>query len=276
VVDLMLNKYKSGNANVKGVYFDEENRRHLIGIRSTYATAALAYVDKPNATKADTATAVKLLKKCDELMDEDNLPYGMMSDFQRHNYTSMILYLAAQKSNYKALADKIINSLTKDYEQQKRYYQSLPDSKRQAMYESEIPSLISVFLNSRWEISGYSKNVSDTVMTNYRKDVEASQKTGGDLPMPFITLNSGKITAYTSCMQFSSIYNTPDFDQLFINFRQTMDENGFNVLGMMKPNQKDIFLETLKTINGFKFDNNFNTLILTKNGTEVMRFKRLM
>ena len=35
--EVLKNKFAFGNANVKGVYFDEENRRHLIGIRQAYA-----------------------------------------------------------------------------------------------------------------------------------------------------------------------------------------------------------------------------------------------
>jgi len=36
----LKNKFAFGSANIPGVYFDEENRRHLIGIRQSYAEAA--------------------------------------------------------------------------------------------------------------------------------------------------------------------------------------------------------------------------------------------
>ncbi len=44
--DKMMNKFNFGNANVPGVYFDEENRRHLNSIRLAYAQAAGSLADK--------------------------------------------------------------------------------------------------------------------------------------------------------------------------------------------------------------------------------------
>lgn len=38
VYDKMINKFASGNADKPGVYFDEENRRHLNTIRMAYAS----------------------------------------------------------------------------------------------------------------------------------------------------------------------------------------------------------------------------------------------
>ena len=41
VFDKMMNKFAFGNADKPGVYFDEENRRHLNSIRMAYAQAAV-------------------------------------------------------------------------------------------------------------------------------------------------------------------------------------------------------------------------------------------
>jgi hypothetical protein len=38
--ETLKNKFAFGSANIPGVYFDEENRRHLIGIRQAFAEAA--------------------------------------------------------------------------------------------------------------------------------------------------------------------------------------------------------------------------------------------
>jgi hypothetical protein len=46
VADVMMNKFVFGNANVPGVYFDEENRRHLNSIRQAYASAAMSLAMK--------------------------------------------------------------------------------------------------------------------------------------------------------------------------------------------------------------------------------------
>ena len=53
VYDKMMSKFASGNADKPGVYFDEENRRHLNTIRMAYASAAmdLAQKDKKEELK---------------------------------------------------------------------------------------------------------------------------------------------------------------------------------------------------------------------------------
>jgi hypothetical protein len=48
----MMNKFTFGNANVKGVYFDEENRRHLNTIRLAYAQAAINFTSNISGTGA--------------------------------------------------------------------------------------------------------------------------------------------------------------------------------------------------------------------------------
>ncbi len=132
VMDKMMNKFAFGNADKKGVYFDEENRRHLNSIRLAYAQAAGNLAD--NGRKED---AKKLLAKCDKMMAEENMPYGMVGRYQQHNQIAMQLLYAAFKAGDKALADKISKSLRKDMEQQAAYYESLPDNKREAMSTEE-------------------------------------------------------------------------------------------------------------------------------------------
>jgi len=122
VMNKMLNKFVFGNADKKGVYFDEENRRHLNSIRLAYAQAAGNLADA--GRKED---AKKLLNRCDKMMNEDNIGYGMVSRYQQHNQIAMQLLYAAYKAGDTQLADKISKSLRKDMEQQVSYYQSLPD-----------------------------------------------------------------------------------------------------------------------------------------------------
>ncbi|WP_457831579.1 hypothetical protein, partial [Staphylococcus aureus] len=59
-----LNVFAAGNADKKGVYFDEENRRHLNTIRSAYADLA---IDLAAAGKKEEAR--KVLHKVDKMMD---------------------------------------------------------------------------------------------------------------------------------------------------------------------------------------------------------------
>ena len=133
VVDKMMKKFVFGNADKPGVYFDEENRRHLNSIRLAYAQAASNLAD---AGRKDEAK--KLLHKCDDAMLDENFSYGMVSRSQQQNQISLQFLYAAYKAGDTALADKVTRSLKKDMEQQVAYYQSLDDSKRELLsYEEE-------------------------------------------------------------------------------------------------------------------------------------------
>jgi hypothetical protein len=120
VVDKMMNKFAFGNCDKPGVYYDEENRRHLNTIRLAYGSAALNLAQ--SGRKDD---AKKMLEKCDKMMLQENFPYGMVSRFQQHNYTSMIMLQASYAAGDTVLAAKISKSLKKDLEQQLSYYASL-------------------------------------------------------------------------------------------------------------------------------------------------------
>jgi hypothetical protein len=124
VYDKMMGKFVFGNANVKGVYFDEENRRHLNSIRLAYAKAAgnLAENGKKDEAK-------KMLEKCDAGMLEENMSYGMVSRYQQHDYVSYQFLDACYKAGDTALAEKVTRSLKKDLEQQMTYYNSLNENR---------------------------------------------------------------------------------------------------------------------------------------------------
>lgn len=120
VVDVMMNKFVFGAANKPGVYFDEENRRHLNTIRMAYASAASNLADHGKKEEAK-----KMLEKCDRNMLEENFPYGMVSRFQQQNIVSRQFLEAAYKAGDMALAEKVSKSLRKDLEQQMKYYAAL-------------------------------------------------------------------------------------------------------------------------------------------------------
>ncbi len=132
VMDKMMNKFSSGGAEKQGVYFDEENRRHLNTIRLAYAQAAGTLAD--GGRKDD---AKKLLNKCDKMMQESNMSYGMVSRQQQQNQISLQFLFAAYRAGDETLIKKVTTSLKKDIEQQATYYQNLPDNKRQAMAQEE-------------------------------------------------------------------------------------------------------------------------------------------
>ncbi len=124
VFDKMMNKFVSGNADRPGVYFDEENRRHLNTIRMAYASAALDLAQKDRKDEAK-----KMLNKVDKMMLEENFPYGMVSRNQQHNYISQNMLQAAYLAGDTNLIAKITKSLKKDLEQQLSYYASLDEER---------------------------------------------------------------------------------------------------------------------------------------------------
>lgn len=122
--DKMMTKFASGNADKPGVYFDEENRRHLNSIRMAYASAALDMAQKNKKEEAR-----KMLNKADKMMLEENFPYGMVSRNQQQNYISLLMLQAAYASEDTVLAAKISVSLKKDLQQQITYYNSLDENR---------------------------------------------------------------------------------------------------------------------------------------------------
>jgi len=114
---VMMDKFAFGNAATKGVYFDEENRRHLFSIRQAYAEAATAMAQQGNKEQARA-----LLQKVDKGMNEDNMPYGITSRGNQHNMVSVQLVDAAYKAEDQQLAAKISGKVRKDLSEQLAYY----------------------------------------------------------------------------------------------------------------------------------------------------------
>jgi hypothetical protein len=115
--EIIKNKYAFGNANIKGVYFDEENRRHLLGIRQSVAEAAVALSNEGQNEKAK-----ELLNIVDKNMLAENIPYGLLSRYNQHDYISFLLLEVAFKCGNKEVANKIKTSLAKDIQQQLAYF----------------------------------------------------------------------------------------------------------------------------------------------------------
>ncbi|MEJ7736617.1 MAG: DUF2723 domain-containing protein [Chitinophagaceae bacterium] len=128
MVDKLMNKFGFGGANIKGVYFDEQNRLHLNSIRMAYAEAASSLADENRKDEAR-----KVLDKSDKGILVENHPYALVSKNNQHNYMSFKYLEACYKSGYKELADKISRALHKDFTQQMSYYASLPEGKQEAM-----------------------------------------------------------------------------------------------------------------------------------------------
>jgi len=126
-VDTMYNnlmtKFKFGGADKPGVYFDENGRRSLLGIRRAFSTLGLAL-----AAQGKKDSALKVLNYGDKMLNPSTLPYGMVSgENAAHDITSMqyvyAYYMAGDNKKAAMIADEVI----KDCEQQLSYYDSLPE-----------------------------------------------------------------------------------------------------------------------------------------------------
>jgi tetratricopeptide (TPR) repeat protein len=128
----MMNKFMFGNADKAGVYFDEENRRHLGALRTAYAELALSL-----SAEGRFEEAKKAVQKADKMLNEANFPYGLTNRYNIHNRNSLLFMQACTEAGELALAKKISAAVKKDLQQQMQYYESLKGKKREFM-EQEI------------------------------------------------------------------------------------------------------------------------------------------
>lgn len=136
MVDKLMTKFGFASANIKGVYFDEQNRLHLNSIRMAYAEAAASLADQNRKGEA-----LQVLDKADKNILNENHPYAMVSKNNQHNYFTFKFLEASYKAGAKDLADRVSKALHKDFAQQISYYNALPDGKQEAM-KSEIQGAV--------------------------------------------------------------------------------------------------------------------------------------
>jgi hypothetical protein len=102
----------------KGVYFDEENRHHIISIRNTFAKTAGNLADANR--KED---ALKVMNKAEQLISDTVMPYAMPSRLGiYHNYYGLLYLEAAYKTGDKKLAEKVKKQIAESFKQEKEYY----------------------------------------------------------------------------------------------------------------------------------------------------------
>lgn len=113
--EIMMNKFVFDSK--KGTYFDEENRRHIVGIRNAYGELAGYMADHGQKDQA-----LNLLKKSEELVPREKVPYAMVSRGNSHNINGLAFLEACYKAGDTALAKSVKDALQKDFQQQKSYY----------------------------------------------------------------------------------------------------------------------------------------------------------
>jgi hypothetical protein len=161
----LMTKYAFGGANNKNVYFDEENRRHILNIRSLYSEAAGSMADLGRKDEAQ-----KLIDKCEAGINPANLPYAMTSRYNGHNQTGLVYLEACYKAGKTELAEKIRVAIRKDLEQQARYYNYIKESR---------PELFGGFERSEAPINERMLMVLDTLEKKYAPQTQVKTNPEG-------------------------------------------------------------------------------------------------
>ena len=149
----LMNKYLFGGADKKGVYFDEENRRHLMTLRALYAEAAGNLADQGKKDEA-----LRLLDKADKGILDENMPYAMVSRYSSHNQNSLLFLEACYKAGNKQLAAKVRDALKKDFAEQRAYYEYISANK---------PELYGAFERTEVPLNEIMMRIFDTIESRY-------------------------------------------------------------------------------------------------------------
>lgn len=167
----MMTKFEFGGADKKGIYFDEENRRHILNLRSLYAEAAGNMADLGRKEEAQ-----KLLDKVEKGILPENLPYAMASRYNSHNQTGLLYLEACYKAGKTELAEKVRQAIRKDLEQQSKYFSYIKTSR---------PELFGGFENSEAPINEAMLMVLQAIEQRYAPQTQT--KPAGTEGSPTIT-----------------------------------------------------------------------------------------
>ena len=164
----IMKHFAYGGADKPGVYYDEENRRHLNSIRMSHSQVAASLAD---AGKKDSAK--NILEHFDKSVLESNFFYGMTSN--RGNQQDAIstdflqsCYLAGDLT----LAKKVEASLKKDLQQQMRYYKMLGEETN----DDQLATNAYMILQGKGgTLSDRQMNFAQDIFTTYRMLMQIDQ-----------------------------------------------------------------------------------------------------
>ena len=177
--DKVMNKFKYGGADKNGVYYDEENRRHMVNIRNAHMILAMNLVSL--GRKED---AKKVLQRADQMLKDKNVPYAMASRYGNdHNEKSYYFALTAFQAGDLEMGKRIMEAVKKDCQQQVAYYESTSDAadgRSPSEYEYQMAKqLIQGIDNSLKEYAQGVKPATDTIQN---KEVPQTIKNTPDTP----------------------------------------------------------------------------------------------
>ena len=119
----MMNNFKFGGGQLPHVYFDQNGRRELLSIRGAYATLGAAL-----ATSGKKDSALKVLNYGYKMIDQTTLPYGMTSERNSEDITSLQYAGAYYLAGDNKMAAQIANAAIRDCRQQLAYYTAQGDA----------------------------------------------------------------------------------------------------------------------------------------------------
>ncbi len=166
----VMEKFAYGGADKEGVYYDEENRRHLNSIRLATSQIAMSLVD---AGKKDSAKNV--LEHFDQNVRESNFPYGMTSNRgnQQDAISANFLQACYMAGDF-TLAKKVSTSLRKDLQQQMRYYKSLGDDPN--ISDEQLATNAYMLLQGKGgNLTGHQGDFVQDIFTTYRMTMQMGE-----------------------------------------------------------------------------------------------------
>lgn len=156
----LLNKFELGGSDKKGVYFDEENRRHMLNIRQIYAEVAGDLADAGKMKEASN-----LFDKA-ERIDTANFPYALVSRYNNHNQISLIYLEGTYKAGRKDIAARVKGALRKDFVQQQEYFKALNNGNPPSRIPDENTKLMQNMF-TEWRVNEAMIRVLDSLERQY-------------------------------------------------------------------------------------------------------------
>jgi hypothetical protein len=158
----MMQKFRYGAANKKGIYYDEENRRRLNYIRLAHAQVAMSLINAGQKNKAR-----QLLEHFDRQYNAKDYPYGMTCNRgNQHNAISLQYLQACYYAGDKNLATKIDASVRKDLHQQLQYYISLGDG--HASEEKVAGNALALLRNQSSDLGDRQVPFANDILSSYQ------------------------------------------------------------------------------------------------------------
>lgn len=120
MLDKIMNKFKYGGADKNNVYYDEENRRHMVNIRNAHTMLAMNLIALGRKDEAK-----KVLQRADQMIKDKNVPYALASRYGNdHDEKSFYFAMTAFQAGDIELGKRIMESVKKDLQQQMAFYES--------------------------------------------------------------------------------------------------------------------------------------------------------